>query len=118
MRSHPEQCQLIICRTGRFQRNASRAGHDLFRFEQSQQLSSPRENCFRKSGQPSYLYSIRPVGTTGLQAVQEKNLVANFSHLNVVVTSCNQKIRELGELVVVCRENRLASDHIVKVLAH
>ena len=54
------------------------------------------------------------VGASGLEPVEEDDLVTHFAHRDIEVARVLQLFRELGELVVVGRENRLAADRVVQ----
>ena len=61
------------------------SGHDLFRFEKSQQLLSAFQYRRWEACQPSDFDPIRPIGSSRLEPVKEQHLVADFPDLNIIV---------------------------------
>jgi hypothetical protein len=63
------------------------SGHDLFRFEQLQQLARALEDARRKSSQAPDLDPIGSVCASRQEPVQKEYFVARFTDLNVIVAN-------------------------------
>jgi hypothetical protein len=89
MRLRAEQRQLVVGRRWSHPVRAPWSGHDLFRFQELQQLLGSAEHFRREPGEPADLDPVRPVRATGLKPVQEKDLIPDLTYLNIIVANCD-----------------------------
>ena len=89
MRRVPSWSGLLSRRARAAERLSALVGHDLFRFQNLESnLLGPRQHRRRQPGEPSDFDSIRPIGASGLKAVQKQNLVAHLAHPDIIVANC------------------------------
>ena len=88
----------------------------MSRLEQLEHLPRPRHDRVGQSRQAADVNAVRAIRAAGLEPVQEDDLVPYFSHGDIEVAHVLELLGELGQLVVVRRENRFASDRIVQAL--
>ena len=82
-----------------------RVGH-LDLAEQLEHFLRARDRLARQAGEPRDVDAVAAVGASGHDAVEEHDLVVPFAHRDMQVGHRRQRVGELGELVVVRREQR------------
>src|SRR6266540_2277127 len=87
-------------------------------FEERKYLPGPPDDRRRKSRKLPHMDAVRPVGAARLEAVQEYDLFPGLTQSHVEVARVGDRFRELRELVIMCREDRLAADRVVQELGH
>src|SRR3970282_1908809 len=85
-------------------------------FELPQYLSRAFDSAGRQAGQTADFDAVRTVGPTRLKAVQEDNVVADLADRHVAVDEGGKQVGELGQFVVVRREDRLRPARLVEML--
>ena len=81
---------------------------ELFALQQSKEVARALEERRGQPREPAYLYSIRAIGAARLETMYEQNAIADLAHGHVVVAKRGQLVGQLRQLVIVCREDRLA----------
>ena len=69
-------------------RRLSCGGGKLFCLEPPQKFFRAQQHRRRKPGQSADFDSIGPVGATRLQAMKKKDLIPDFTHLDIIVSNC------------------------------
>src|SRR4029077_5947666 len=85
-------------------------------FEQSEDLPRPRHDRSGEAGEPPYVDAVGAVRPTGLEAMQEHDLLPGLTHSDVEVPRMRELLGQLRQLVVVGREDRFAPDGVVQEL--
>ena len=83
-----------------------------------QDLAGALDHAHRQRGQARDFDAVAAVGGAGLDAAQEQDLVAGFLHRNVQIADAVELSGELGQLVIVRREESFRADVAVDVLDH
>src|SRR5918994_7528643 len=92
--------------------------HEMAALEQPE---NPAGTCQHRSRQPRKtpdLDPVRAIRSTWSEPMEEQHLASDIANVHGVVADSSELISELGELVIMRREDGLATHHIVKVLAH
>ena len=72
-----------------------------------QDLAGARDDRGRQPGEPRDLDAVAAIGTAGDDLAQKHDVVLPFAHGDVEVGDVGQRVREVGQLVIVRREDRL-----------
>ena len=82
----------------------------MMRFQLIEDLPGPIEHLGRHAGQAGDVDAVALVGAAGGDLVQEDNLLVPFAHQHVVIAQARQRLRELGQFVIMRGEQGPAAD--------
>src|SRR5438876_11177728 len=83
-------------------------------FEQLEHLPRSRDDRGGQPREPTDVNSIGAVGAARLEPVQEYDFLADLTHRDIEVADVLELLGELGQLVIVSRKDRFASDAVVQ----